>query len=128
MRDVIFARRVWLSGPFNVQNKILHRARDVRSRHNLTTVQTSNRGFEQKDQPTVSSEDGLRTYRVRQHGNRGLPLPAIMDPVAIRAKERHKEPKLRVEDQQGTLTELQKELRSNPYGKFFDLKHCCYKY
>ncbi len=70
-----------------------------------------------REQPTVINEDGTRTLRQRQHGNTTLPLPPLMDPVAVQAKERHKQPKaLR---KPGELTDFQKELANNPYGESF---------
>ncbi|KAK5172904.1 uncharacterized protein LTR77_003026 [Saxophila tyrrhenica] len=68
-----------------------------------------------REQPTVTNEDKTKTLRTRQHGNRELPLPPLMDPLAVEAKQRHKRPKpLRI---QGQMTDFQKELASNPYAR-----------
>ena len=69
-----------------------------------------------KPESTVTSEDGNRTIRMRQHGNRSLPLPPLMDPVAIEAKAKHRQPKLERKDEE-ERSEFQKALAANPYGK-----------
>lgn len=66
-------------------------------------------------QPTVTSKDGTRTFRSRQHGNRALPLSPLLDPIAIDAKEKHTRPKpFRLE---GDRTDFQKELEANPFAR-----------
>ena len=63
---------------------------------------------------TVESEDGTHTLRKRQHGERSLPLPPLLDPVAIEATGRHRVPKALKPE--GGKTEFQRELHMNPYG------------
>lgn len=73
-------------------------------------------------QPTVTAEDGTKTLRLRQNGERALPLPPLMDPIALEAKERYKEPKaLAMEEDK---TEFQKALGTNPFGITTSLVHC----
>lgn len=64
--------------------------------------------------PTVDNEDGLRTMRRRQHDQKPLPLPPILDPKAIARKAKGKEPKNELEESK--MTEFQKSLNANAYG------------
>jgi hypothetical protein len=68
-----------------------------------------------RPQPSVTNEEGTQTLRLRQHGNKSLPLPPLMDPIAIEARERYKQPKPNPKPME--MTDFQKELASNPYGK-----------
>ena len=86
-----------------------HVAYDARSSFRTRSV------LPEREQPTVTSEDETKTLRTRQHGNARLPLPPLMDPLAIQAKERHKQPKPMRKS--GGMTEFQKELEQNPYGE-----------
>lgn len=65
-------------------------------------------------QPSEPSENGARTLRTRQHGNRSLPLPPIIDPITIGSRHRHSQPKAR--RYQGGKTELQQALHANVFG------------
>ena len=65
-------------------------------------------------QATVRTEAGTKTLRTRQHGNRSLPLPPLMHPIAIEAKERHKMPKAELKAE--GMTGFQRALASNPFG------------
>ncbi len=67
-------------------------------------------------QPTVVTDDGTRTLRLREHGNKSLPLPPFIDPIVMGAKRRYKTPKL--ESEEDTLTDFRRELASNPYGMY----------
>ncbi|KAK4549240.1 hypothetical protein LTR36_007698 [Oleoguttula mirabilis] len=75
-------------------------------------------------QDTVLSEDGVRTLRKRENGGRSLPLPPLMDPVAVKAKGRYREPKP-LKSEEGK-TEFQKELEANPYAQALatPVRHC----
>lgn len=75
----------------------------------------TNPAFEAEAQPTVISEDGSKTLRTRKHGNKSLPLPPIMDPIARASKQRHKQMKDRG-IQNDELSDFQQKLRLNPYG------------
>lgn len=75
----------------------------------------TNPAFEAEAQPTVISDDGSKTLRTRKHGNKSLPLPPIMDPIAIAGKQRHKQMKERVV-QKNELSDFQQKLQLNPYG------------
>ena len=65
-------------------------------------------------QPTVSSEDGHETLRLRQHGNRSLPLPPLLDPIRVAAKGRCTARKQDVDESE--QTDFQKQLAANPFG------------
>ena len=67
-----------------------------------------------RPQPTVTSSDGTKTLRTRQHGNKTLPLPPLMDGVAIEAKSKYKKPKAAPEQRE--MTNFQKALAENPFG------------
>lgn len=74
----------------------------------------SHRLYSQAVVRSVVCEDGTRTYRARSGSNRALPLPPLMDPIAVSAKQRYKEPKLKPDYK--NLTPFQKKLQQNPYG------------
>lgn len=59
-------------------------------------------------QPTVRTAEG--TLRLRQHGNKSVPLPPL-----LLEDERHESSKLSASQADG-LSQLQKELALNPYG------------
>ncbi|KAK3708158.1 hypothetical protein LTR37_011662 [Vermiconidia calcicola] len=65
-------------------------------------------------QPTVTSSDGTKTLRTRQHGNKTLPLPPLMDAVTIEAKMKYKKPKAAPEQRE--MTDFQKALAENPFA------------
>ena len=54
--------------------------------------------------------------RTRKYGNKSLPLPPIMDPIAIAGKQKHMQMKERVVQKKDELSELQQKLRLNPHG------------
>ncbi|OJD37994.1 esterase-like protein [Diplodia corticola] len=65
------------------------------------------------------TSDGHRTYRKRLDNGiskRSLPLPPIMDPIALAARERWTEPK-KPAPQRQTLTPFQRKLYANPYAR-----------
>lgn len=67
------------------------------------------------EQPMALSEDGTKMQRERKHGDKSLPLPPLMDPIVIKARNRYTQPKPR---EAGTSkTHFQKQLERNPYGK-----------
>lgn len=90
---------------FHVTHTAGQDGQQLRSSSELSTPQL---------QPSVKDDEGTKTLRLRQHGNRSLPLPPIMDPIAVAAKERHTTPKRSVEKKE--LTDFQKALATNPYG------------
>ena len=67
-------------------------------------------------QPTVINEDGTKTRRMREHGHDSLPLPPLMDPIALEARTRHRDPKSSPLAK-AHLTDFQKQLAVNPYGR-----------
>lgn len=66
--------------------------------------------------PIVVSEDGTHALRKRRDGNKPLPLPPHMDPVRRAQRNRWKDRKQSPPDV-NELTEFQKGLRDNVYGK-----------
>lgn len=73
-------------------------------------------GFVQPvEQPMVRSEDGTKMQRERKHGDRSLPLPPFMDPIAIEARNRYTRPKPREASE--AKTHFQKQLERNPYAQ-----------
>ena len=107
------ARRAATSGPVAPAHIARQRARAAHS--SIRYVRPSVSALPPAPQPTVTSDDGTRTLRLRQHGNRKLPLPPLMDEIAVKAKERYtaKKPRQEVEE----LTDFQKALAANPYGE-----------
>lgn len=81
--------------------------------------------LQRQPQPTVSSEDGYRTLRPRQHGNKSLPLPPLLDPRLIAARERYTA--VKPEPKQEEQTEFQRQLAANPFGMraAFSLPYPC---
>ncbi|KAK4497545.1 hypothetical protein PRZ48_011996 [Zasmidium cellare] len=75
----------------------------------------TNPAYEAEAQPTVISKNRSKTLRTRQYGNRSLPLPPLMDPLAIAGKQRNKQMKARVKEED-KLSEFQQKLRLNPYA------------
>jgi hypothetical protein len=65
-------------------------------------------------QPIATSEDGSTSLRIRDYGNRALPLSPLMDPVVIERRQRHKTPK---RPRPVQMTDFQKKLFANPYGQ-----------
>ncbi|KAK5135169.1 hypothetical protein LTR08_005555 [Meristemomyces frigidus] len=101
---------------------MLHVRSRLRSSHPVRHV-TATRSVYRNARPaptaapsnTVPSEDGTRTLRQRQHGARSLPLPPLLDPVAIAATERYRGAKpLKAA---GGKTEFQRALHMNPYAQ-----------
>ena len=85
---------------------------------------TRREAIQPEEQSTIvrkGDSGSKKTYRKRQHGNGSLPLPPLMDPVAIEARTRHKLPKLE-EAEAEEMTEFQKALAANPYGTVFALQ------
>lgn len=102
-------------------NVIYRYARSCVKRHARFQSNDAGLGLKHRDvlvpkpQPTTTSEDGATTLRMRQHGNRSLPLPPFIDPIAIEAKQRHKLPKKEAFEKE-EMTDFQKELADNPFG------------
>ncbi|KAM3417733.1 hypothetical protein BST61_g5966 [Cercospora zeina] len=75
------------------------------------------------NEPTIVSEDGVRTLRIRKHGSRALPVPEILDPLYLEARHKHKKPKERQTahtsetSKPRPLTPFQVELAVNPYAR-----------
>ncbi|KAF2169530.1 hypothetical protein M409DRAFT_19943 [Zasmidium cellare ATCC 36951] len=86
----------------------------------------TNPAYEAEAQPTVISEDGSKTLRTRKYGNKSLPLPPIMDPIAIAGKQRHKQMKERVVKREDDLSEFEQKLRLNPFAHALatDIRQC----
>jgi len=96
----------------------LRNACHIRHAHrhaNKNTGQTVNLAIAPKPQPTELSEDGARTLRVRRGGNKSLPMPPIMDPLAVEKKEKKRKPKPLANEV--PKTSFQTELELNPYGQ-----------
>lgn len=55
-----------------------------------------------------------RSYRVRQHGNRPLPLPPLLDDIVESARTKYQAAKPAYKS--SDLTEFQKTLANNTYG------------
>lgn len=70
--------------------------------------------LERQPQPTVTTDDCHRTLRARQHGNRDLPLPPLLDEKVIAAKQKFTRPK--APEHEGEPTEFQQRLAANVYG------------
>ncbi|KAK5125129.1 hypothetical protein LTR85_000805 [Meristemomyces frigidus] len=62
------------------------------------------------------TDDGTRTLRKREHGGRSLPLPPLLDPVAVKAKSRYRDPKP-LPSKLKEKTEFQRELEANPHAQ-----------
>lgn len=58
-----------------------------------------------------------RSFRVRKHGNKPLPLPPLLDEIVTEARMKHE--KMKPSYDKNSLTDFQKELALNPYGKHF---------
>ena len=109
----------------SVPHQVRFRRHGVSSRRVFARLRHTNNAYtrsnpqviEPNPGPTTRNEDGTKTLRLRQHGNKPLPLPPLLDPIAIAAKERYKKPKIERKEQDVELTEFQKELGANPYGK-----------
>ena len=67
-------------------------------------------------QPTVTNEEGTKTFRLREHGNKSLPLPPLLDPIAKEARGRHERMKESPKEND-QLTDFQNNLAENPYGR-----------
>ena len=70
----------------------------------------------------MSNEDGTKTLRVRTNvdgGQSALPLPPLMDPIAIAAKQKYRPPKP-YRRGSGRKTKFQKALAVNPFGTSID--------
>ncbi|KAK3690968.1 hypothetical protein LTR37_018921 [Vermiconidia calcicola] len=87
----------------------------IRAAHNNARSSLKDRDvLTPRPQPTVTSSDGTKTLRTRQHGNKTLPLPPLMDGVAIEAKSKYKKPKAAPEQRE--MTNFQKALAENPFA------------
>ncbi|CAK3970362.1 Hypothetical predicted protein [Lecanosticta acicola] len=85
-------------------------------RHACFTTAPRSGAFELPPQPTASSEDGGRTIRTRQHTNKSLPLPPILDPVLTENREGHAAAKPTSLSEDEGLTDYQKALQGNPFA------------
>ncbi|EKG10483.1 hypothetical protein MPH_12341 [Macrophomina phaseolina MS6] len=67
------------------------------------------------------TDDGSITFRNRMSDGsskpRPLPLPPLMDPIALSARERWTEPKKPAPTRKEDLTPFQRKLYTNPYGR-----------
>ena len=85
-----------------------------------------------KEQPTVTNEDGTKTLRVRTNVSgkeSALPLPPLMDPIAMAAKQKYRPSKpYRPRPNPEKMTKFQQELAVNPYGKRAKTSLQWYKY
>lgn len=108
--------RCGLPGLRNVALKTTHFT--ILSRRWNTTEATATSAPEEETyaQSYITSEDGHRTLRARQYGNKPLPLPTFMDPILVAAKERHREPKLKKCDVK-KHTDFQIRLQGNAYAQ-----------
>ena len=61
-----------------------------------------------------TTQDGHRTLRVRKGNNPPLPIPPILDPIALSERNRWTEKKSR--PKHDNLTPFQQKLYQNPYG------------
>lgn len=77
--------------------------------------------LQSKQQPTVTTADGTKTLRLRPNlGDRQsvLPLPPIMDPIAVAARQKHRTPKARLPPEaEIEKSEFSRALAVNPFGK-----------
>lgn len=64
--------------------------------------------------PEKTSSNGHRTQRLRTGTNKALPLPPVIDPIVVSAKQRWREPKS--DPDRKTFTDFQKKLYRNPFG------------
>ena len=78
--------------------------------------QSSPRDADGADLSSQYTNDGSTTYRTRPGSKRALPLPPLMDPIAISARERWTEPK-KPAPAAADLTPFQQKLYQNAYGK-----------
>ena len=69
----------------------------------------------------MTSEDGTKTLRVRTNVSgkeSALPLPPLMDPIAMAAKQKYRPSKpYRPRPNLEKMTKFQQALAVNPYGK-----------
>jgi hypothetical protein len=76
--------------------------------------------LQSKEQPKVTSTDGTKTLRIRPNASdkqRTLPLPPVMDPIAMAAKQKHRGRKLKATKEWHEMTTFEKALAVNPFGK-----------
>ncbi|KAL1623978.1 hypothetical protein SLS56_008030 [Neofusicoccum ribis] len=71
---------------------------------------------EADDESNKYTSDGFTTYRMRTGSKRALPLPPLMDPIALAARERWTEPK-KPAPAAKDLSPFQQKLYQSPYGK-----------
>ena len=78
--------------------------------------------LQSKEQPSMTNEDGTKTWRLRPSASgkqSSLPLPPIMDPIAVAGKQRYGghgiAPKARISEDE--TSEFSKALAVNPFGK-----------
>ena len=75
---------------------------------------------------TTFSPDGHSTLRRRQYDNKPLPLPPLLDPIALEAKERHTRPKAARDELEKTA--FQRKLELNAHGVYIRLLDVTSKY
>ncbi|EME78220.1 uncharacterized protein MYCFIDRAFT_179652 [Pseudocercospora fijiensis CIRAD86] len=102
-------RRARPHAPSNYHHSRLHVGARI-ARDDIDQVRISS------DQPTVIGDDGRRTYRLRKHGNKPLPLPEIMDPIYLQARHKSKQRKARPPTEE-ELTPFQRKLAFSPYAR-----------
>ena len=68
-----------------------------------------------------TTQDGHRTLRVRKGNNPPLPIPPVLDPIAI--SERDRWTKKKPQPKHDELTPFQQKLYQNPYGMPFIILH-----
>ena len=90
-----------------------------------TTSEIPGTSIISSSEPTVPSEDGFRTLRTRKYGGKTLPIPEIMDPVYLQARDKYKQPKqVLIQHESGkeeleteNMTPFQKKLYENAYAR-----------
>ncbi|GME22106.1 Peptidase S14 ClpP [Neofusicoccum parvum] len=70
---------------------------------------------EADDESNKYTSDGFTTYRMRTGSKRALPLPPLMDPIALAARERWTEPK-KPAPAAKDLSPFQQKLYQSPYA------------
>lgn len=94
MQHVMFQRRPPIRLAASAVSKILNRQSGHRNVSRRTVPEGSvGTSRISPSEPTTLSEDGIRTLRIRKHGHRPLPIPKIMDPVYLQARDKHKQPR-----------------------------------
>lgn len=93
MQHVMFQRRLPTRHAASAVSKILSRLSGHRNVSRAVPEGSVGTSRISPSEPTTLSEDGIRTLRIRKHGHKPLPIPEIMDPIYLYARNKHKQPR-----------------------------------